>query len=38
MGPDPEAGIERVIAAVERADAAGYDAAITGEWTADRDF
>jgi RND superfamily putative drug exporter len=38
MGPDPEAGIERVIAVVERADEAPFDVEITGEWTADHDF
>jgi uncharacterized membrane protein YdfJ with MMPL/SSD domain len=39
MGPDPESGIEDVIAAVERADEdPRFAVAITGEFTLDKDF
>ena len=38
MGPDAEEGIKRVIEAVERVDAGPFEAAITGEFTADEDF
>jgi putative drug exporter of the RND superfamily len=39
LGPDPEDKVEGVVDAVERVDAdPAYEAAITGEWTADADF
>ena len=38
MGRDPEARIERVIAAAQSARGGGFDVAITGEWTADHDL
>ena len=38
MGLDAEEGIKRVIEAVERVDAGPFEAAITGEFTADEDF
>ena len=38
MGFDAEEGIKRVIEAVERVDAGPFEAAITGEFTADEDF
>ena len=38
LGGDPEDGVERVIAVVEQASGGGFDTAITGEFTADRDF
>jgi uncharacterized membrane protein YdfJ with MMPL/SSD domain len=37
-GPDAEDRIEELIAVVEQADAGPLEVAITGEWTADRDF
>jgi uncharacterized membrane protein YdfJ with MMPL/SSD domain len=37
--PPPEEQVERVIAAVDEVDGeSGFDTAITGEWTIDRDF
>ncbi len=38
MGRDAETGIERVLDVVRGADGGGFELAITGEWTADRDF
>ena len=39
LGPDAEEKVDGVVAAVERLDAEpGYEAAVTGEWTADADF
>ncbi|MGH3031838.1 MAG: MMPL family transporter [Gaiellaceae bacterium] len=39
LGPDGEEDVDGLVAAVERLDAEpGYEAAVTGEWTADADF
>jgi uncharacterized membrane protein YdfJ with MMPL/SSD domain len=39
LGPDGDEKVDGVVEAVQRLDAeAGYEAAITGEWTADADF
>jgi RND superfamily putative drug exporter len=39
LGRDPEENVDSVVDAVERLDAdPGYEAAVTGEWTADADF
>jgi len=38
LGHDPEDGVERVIEVVERDEGGGFDTAITGEFSADRDF
>jgi uncharacterized membrane protein YdfJ with MMPL/SSD domain len=39
LGREPEENVDSVVDAVERLDAdPGYEAAVTGEWTADADF